>query len=107
MELQEAMSDIVYEYVRNEDGALRECDSCHYPARLSLFKGMHTDYPHEPTKDVHLCEVCASTFISNATVCFPSQHSEHDLYKSLGWIANKLLDEIRDLKPSTAYTGKR
>lgn len=51
--------------------------------------------PGPPTNDTaHLCKVCRSTFIGNAYF-WPAQYENAEVLRTLGWIANKLLEEIR------------
>lgn len=68
------------------------CYSCHYPAQVAIFEGVDTE---DGKKDIALCEVCASTHIGT-TYCYPSRHGGRYAFQSLGWIANKILDEIRN-----------
>jgi hypothetical protein len=71
-----------------------ECDNCHYPApklnKCTGFAGSgNADAEYE------FCDVCFSTFLSRATT-YPQQYGEQaPLFKSLGYIANMILDEIR------------
>ena len=67
-----------------------ECDNCEYETDL-------TYYSVPPGCDgAWLCEVCASTFLGKATQ-YPRQVEDPLLYRSIGWIANRLLDEIRGM----------
>jgi len=74
------------------DTAVDECDNCGYETQLTCYRGTH------PATDRHwFCEVCASSYLSHATV-YRSQCQDPRLHRSLGWIANRILDEIRGLK---------
>ena len=65
-----------------------ECDCCGYPAPLAKFRdGM-------PERDFYFCEVCAVTHIAGAVI-YPALHEQASLEKSVGYIANMILDEIR------------
>jgi len=72
-----------------------ECDNCGYETKVERYE--------EPVRSVckedvfWLCEVCANTHLSKA-IQYPAQCSAAMLYKSIGWIANRLLDEIKTLK---------
>jgi hypothetical protein len=70
-----------------------ECDCCAYET------GLHFTEQRTGSRLVGawLCEVCYSTFLSKA-VFYPIQVSDTALYRSVGYIANMLLDEIRGLK---------
>lgn len=83
---------MTYEH-RRTDGVLHECESCGYPAPLATVE-MHTGHGPEP-QAAELCEVCASTFIANASVFYPAQYENGKLYASMGWIANKILDSLK------------
>ena len=69
-----------------------ECECCGYAAPVKKFNEPSARYPRG--EDVWLCEVCSSTFLSSA-VTWPAACPDVTLYKSLGYIANMLLDEIR------------
>jgi len=76
------------------------CDSCRYPAAVSIFKDMDTEYGK---RDVAFCEVCASTHIGT-TFCYQSRHDGRYVFQSMAWIANKILDEIR--KGNSSNSGE-
>ena len=74
-----------YELKYTEDGEVITCDCCDYPALVATFTtGRET---------AEFCEVCSSTFLSKAHT-YPEQVSDVSLYKSIGWIANHLKDQI-------------
>lgn len=81
------------EYVlMTEDGEPKVCDNCSFPAPLAEF-----DHPtqYKPRGVIKfLCEVCACSQLSIATD-FPSQCTDEKLYRSLAWIANKLMSVHR------------
>lgn len=53
---------------------------------------------HDAGRDHWLCQVCADTFLSYAVI-YPGRVEDACLYRSIGWIANRILDEIRTLRP--------
>lgn len=66
-----------------------ECENCEYETDLHFYRSMGG------SEDGHwYCEVCSSTFLSKATE-YPHQVADPLLFKSIAWIANKILDEIR------------
>lgn len=78
-----------FSFVYHDSGGVRECDCCGYPARLSEFSR-----PGPAPRKVSLfCEVCSSTYLSQV-VWYPTQTDEPNLYRSIGWIANRILDRI-------------
>jgi len=66
---------------------MAECDNCGYDTQLE-------DYAYG-SKVYGFCEICASTFLSRATT-HPYQMEQKDvwLYRSLGYIANMLLNVV-------------
>lgn len=84
-----------YKEMYDEDGDQRECSSCGYYAPVFETE-IRVDFPASEKRIVYLCEICASTSISSATVEFPSQWDVNAarLMKTIGWVANKLIDEI-------------
>lgn len=65
------------------------CDNCGYTTKTKLYaKGNSRE------EKVRLCAICAKTLLSVA-VQFPSQCPDTKLYKSIGYIANLLLDAIQ------------
>jgi hypothetical protein len=73
----------------SEDSRRGECKNCGYITDLATYPKMGG------TDEVNwFCEVCAGTFLGRATE-YPHQLADPLLYKSIGWIANRLLDEIR------------
>lgn len=70
----------------------KECDNCGYKTKVKPYEhgvGRQTVY--------HFCDVCAKTFLSSATA-YPNQCPDVRLHKSVGYIANMILDEIRKLQ---------
>jgi hypothetical protein len=67
-----------------------QCDCCHYEAAdLESYKtGMGEG-------DKRLCEFCANTFLSSIVENPAHYETDPALARSIGWIANRLLDEIR------------
>jgi len=72
-----------------DDGPV-ECFACKYPGDVAEFKNMDTEYGK---KDLILCEFCATTHLGTS-FSFPFD-KDRQLHQSIGWIANRLLDEIR------------
>lgn len=85
------------EYIKRFDsvGDVIPCLSCGYETETGEFGD---DSPKEirGTEKIKLCEVCANTPLSSPTI-YPILYSgnEGKLFRSLAWIANKLIDEIR------------
>jgi hypothetical protein len=75
-----------YTYEHGAYGELLECDHCHYPARTAMFD------------DKRLCEICASA-VPGGVIRGLWGSQVADVYQTLGWIGNRLLDEIRSTKP--------
>lgn len=72
------------------DGNPRRCDSCGYPAALREY-----DAGFRAGKTVMLCEICEKTEIAQAYKT-PSQYeSEIVSLRTIGYVANRILDEIR------------
>lgn len=75
-----------------EDGIIEDTDIC---------ECCHTEqinvkaYCGAPTyeKVWLLCEICANTQLSKAAI-YPGQCKDPALYRSIGWIANKILSAI-------------
>lgn len=86
-----------YQPMLDDDDEPRECDSCSYPAPLRKFDGVDCD--DNQKHDFYFCEICASTRISLARE-YPSRFPTPERYilQSIGWVGNKILEEIRKLK---------
>lgn len=69
-----------------------ECPSCGYTTELKLSRS-----GPPASKTAYLCEVCRSTLIGNAYF-WPVQYENVEVLRSMGWIANRLLEEIRKAK---------
>ena len=82
------------DYVKktDDDGEAAKCFCCGYAAATYAFD----DERHRGHK-MELCEVCSSTHLSTS-VQYPDSVSYElrKLFGAVGWIANKLLDEIKD-----------
>jgi len=77
----------------NADESPEECDNCGYQTKLERYE----EATWRDKRGVFwFCEICANTHLSKAAQ-YPAQCSDVMLYKSIGWIANRLLDEIRTL----------
>lgn len=75
------------EYIKSD-----KCDCCNYPAKtLKVYTG------DTRKQSCTFCQVCASTFFSHC-ITYPEFYGkDRYLWASLGWIANKMLDEISKL----------
>jgi hypothetical protein len=82
-----------YEYVV-EDGDVKDCESCSFPAPLQTFQG----YPGKPDKQI--CKVCAETFIGNRLEASHYDESR-ELFRVIAQVANLILDEVKDRHPPT------
>jgi hypothetical protein len=96
---------IEYRFRNDGNGKPKECDCCGYPAPLGRFEAS-CDMQHEEPD--WLCEVCSRSHLSKA-VQYPEQVDHPELYYSLGWIANRLLEALGQLnesapQPSNAET---
>ncbi len=71
-----------------------ECYSCGYTTYLKEY-----DPPphHEDRSKDKLCKICSSTFIGVA-YGYPKQHPDSLLFRSMGYIGNLLLEEIKKSK---------
>jgi hypothetical protein len=78
------------------DGEKPICDCCGYEAPLKYYRGPITkSTPGGEPNGSKFCEVCAGTYLSHS-VSYPYTLGEHKLlWGSIGWIANRILDEIR------------
>ncbi len=65
------------------------CDSCGYFTELKVSKSGPPD-----SREALLCAICRNTLIGNAYF-YPTQYEHSTIFKTLGWIANMLRDEIR------------
>ena len=55
---------------------------------MIILKSKHITNP----KDMTLCEICSHTHLSS---CMTNPHKDSYLYKAIGWIGNRILEEIR------------
>lgn len=73
------------------------CHCCGYAAPLTEYKNSMGRYLGIP-ESYMLCKVCAATFLSHS-VTYPQLYGQdHNLFSSVGWIANRLLEEIGSLR---------
>lgn len=63
------------------------CDNCGYKTKVEKH------HEGNPAQTYELCRVCASTHLSKA-VTYPEQCPDPNLYKSIGWVVNLVLDEL-------------
>jgi hypothetical protein len=72
-----------------------ECQCCEYETDLTAYSAEVGPAPHlRVRREIWLCEVCASTPLSQAYER-PDTVEDPGLYRALGWIANRILKEIR------------
>ena len=75
-------------YISVED---QMCDCCGYEGvELEAYAGASG----QERRGFLLCEVCAHTPVSSAVI-YRSQCADPKTLQSLGWIANKILEEVR------------
>lgn len=67
----------------------KECSNCSYVTDVKYYR-----MTSEETSGLWLCEVCAETSLHLAS-WLPDGIDRPGLFRSLGWIVNRLLDEIR------------
>ena len=81
----------IYELRWNAEGELSGCECCGFATKLGEFRQQH------PNTGTNLfCEVCSSSHLSLAET-HPWAASDPLLYRSLGWIANRILQEIAEI----------
>ncbi len=74
-----------YKYQKNEFGDIVGCDSCDSNVPVGLFENRL------------LCELCACSFISNATK-YPNQYDSVELYQAIAQVGNIILDAVTKRK---------
>ncbi len=74
------------------------CRCCGYPAPLKEYGGpIVAGYGGGKGKSM-FCKICAATFLSHC-ITYPDLYgAERPLWSSIGWIANYLRDEIRNVQ---------
>jgi hypothetical protein len=83
--------------VITENDLDEECESCGYSAPLTTYPNINPELAG-PFK---FCDVCAYTFLCRA-VTYPRQYgSRCPLWASIGYIANMILDELRQIRAAT------
>lgn len=70
---------------------IKECDCCEYETEVRSYKvtnqfGSLTEH--------WFCEICANTYLATA-VASPEKCPDDRLYKSVAYIGNLILDEIK------------
>jgi hypothetical protein len=81
----------VNEFKYKMDGEyIIECDSCGMEAPISHF---NANLPGKKERD--LCELCAGSFIANATE-YTQLYDNVALYQSIAMVGNILLDKLTD-----------
>lgn len=73
------------------DTTIAPCENCEYDTLLVCY--------WRDGESRWYCEVCASTSLSRATHR-PAMVEDPELCKSIGWIANRILDEVRKISPA-------
>lgn len=90
-----------YEWLRDEDDEVCECDSCHMKAPLLLVKHQFFD-PRGEVK-FKFCKLCASTFAGNATQ-YPDQYDHGSVMRHQCALQNLLIDELTGRSPPEKET---
>ncbi len=75
---------------------LAKCDNCQFETEVRTSEFPPTD-PHLPGKKCKLCEVCSETFLGFALLA-SEQVPDVELYQSIAWIANRILQEIAEFR---------
>jgi hypothetical protein len=91
----------------DDDGDAIHCACCDYPAATTRHSSNAPGTSGPAFGEWYLCEVCFSTHLSDC-VWYPQQCADPGLCRSVGWIANRLIDEIRNQNESgdaVASTG--
>ena len=71
-----------------------ECLGCGYTTEVEPYK---SDLPGSGDH-IHLCKICANTPIGNSVEYFEQYSNERSTLKTIGYIGNMLLDEIKKIK---------
>jgi len=87
----------------HEDGDILTCHNCDSPVPTMDATGHH--HNERLNGEVYLCEVCASSMLSTA-LFYPDQCPDPLLYQAVGWIANRILEEIKKHKPPETWRPK-
>lgn len=73
---------------------ITNCSNCAYETETEEYEAIG----RERREKYNFCFICINTYLSRATTN-PRQYGEQaSLFKSIGWIANYLLEEIRKEK---------
>src|ERR1035438_829100 len=83
---------------RVNDDESNICACCGYPAPLKEYRTLVPNAPGDTREAHRFCEVCAGTFLSHCITYAGLYGSERHLWGSIGWIANRLLEEIRSTR---------
>ena len=75
------------------DGIIETCHTCAAEAPVRTFDIHREGIGALSSEKQELCEVCASSMISNAAH-YPSQYENTELFQALGYCTNMLLDAI-------------
>lgn len=86
------MSDGLDEPIGEE---VTQCDACKFEG-IPVKAYTDTGVDNKP-QTLMLCEVCASTLIGTAAR-YPALYPDLKFYRTIGWIANKILTEMRVLR---------
>lgn len=78
-----------YHFEDDESDDVAACSCCAYPAETRVSKAAG-GYPERL-----ICQVCDNTMLG---VIVLRTGADHDMARSIGWIANKLLDELRAVR---------
>jgi hypothetical protein len=70
-----------------------ECESCGYPVEI-LNEVIRNEFRRDKEEvKMRVCEICYSTFITNSI-----GSKDEELFQTIGWIGNYIVDEIRKMK---------
>jgi hypothetical protein len=86
---------------QEEESEPDECYSCGYESDdLKMFENdfLQRVIGGEAPAERLLCKFCAATHLDTTNMTRSNDRGDVKLYKSVAWIANRLLDEIREIK---------
>jgi hypothetical protein len=68
-----------------------ECEACGY--LVEVLKEIHYNWRRDKDElRLRLCKICSNTFIGDAIY---ERDENIELYRTIGWIGNYIVDEIR------------
>lgn len=84
------------------------CDNCNFTDPVGgtflsrHFRGVDHETGEQSEDQYEFCDTCGCTFFSHATSYSKLYLEQALLWKSLGWIANRIRRDIQDLKEAKA-----